>query len=85
MLQVQLASALHPLHEEPELAGHERQVVLAVAATVVECVPAPHTTQVAAAVVENVPATQLVQAREPVVDLKVPATQAEQTPPFGPV
>ena len=85
MLQVQLASALHPLHEEPELAGHERQVVLAVAATVVEYVPAPHTTQVAAAVVENVPATQLVQAREPVVDLKVPATQAVQTPPLGPV
>jgi hypothetical protein len=84
-LQAQLASALHPLHVEPELAGQERQVALAVAAIVVEYVPTGHRTQVAAAVVENVPAAQLVHATEPVVDLKVPATQAEQTPPFGPV
>ena len=59
------------------------------AAIVVEYVPAGHMTQVvlfvAAIVVENMPAAQLVQATEPVVDLKVPATQAVQTPPFGPV
>jgi hypothetical protein len=36
MLQVQLAIALQPLHEEPELAGQERQVATAVPAIVVE-------------------------------------------------
>jgi hypothetical protein len=50
MLQVQLASALQPPHEAPELAGHARQVVATVAPNVVEYVPTP----------------QLVHAAEPV-------------------
>ncbi len=52
-LQVQLVSALQPLHDAPELAGHTRQVVATVAPTVVEYVTA----------------LQLVHAAEPVVVL----------------
>ncbi len=54
---------------ELELEGHARQVVAAVAPTVVEYVAAP----------------QLVHATEPVVVLYVPVTQAVHGPPGGPV
>ncbi len=57
-LQVQLASALQPLHEAPALAGHARQVVATVAPVVVEYVPAP----------------QSVHAAEPVALLYFPGT-----------
>jgi hypothetical protein len=64
LLQVQLASALQPLHEPPVLAGHARQVVATVAPSVVEYVPA----------------TQFVHATEPVVVLYFPATHRVQKP-----
>jgi hypothetical protein len=48
-----------------------------------------HVTQVAASVapvlVEYVPAPQSVHAALPVLNMYLPATQVEQTPPFGPV
>jgi hypothetical protein len=50
-LQVQLASALQPLHEAPELAGQAIQVVATVAPAVVEYVPAPQLVHVAEPVV----------------------------------
>jgi hypothetical protein len=54
---------------ELELTGHVRQV----------------TANVAAVLVEYVPAAQSVHAALPILILYLPATQAEQTPPFGPV
>jgi hypothetical protein len=73
VLQVQLASALQTLHEAPELAGHARQVVATVAATVVENLPAPQLVQavatVAAVVIEYFPASQLVHVAVPAVVL----------------
>jgi hypothetical protein len=54
---------------EFELAGHAKQRVAAVAAVVIEYVPA----------------AQLVHTALPVVVLKVPATQATHGPPPGPV
>ncbi len=52
-LQVQLTSALQPLHEAPELSGQATQVAAFVAAGVAEYVPAP----------------QLVHATEPLAGL----------------
>ena len=52
-----------------EFTGHAKHVATDVAPTVAEYVPCP----------------QLVHARVPVVILYLPAVQAEQTPPSGPV
>jgi len=54
---------------ELEPVGHARQVVAAVAPTVVEYVPVP----------------QLVHTAVPVMILYFPAAQAVHTPPLGPV
>ena len=69
MLHLQEIIAEHPLHVEPELVGHARQVMRPVAAMVSEYVPDP----------------QLVHAAEPLEILYFPATQFEHTPPSGPV
>jgi hypothetical protein len=50
-LQVQLASALQPLHEAPELAGHATQVAADVAPTVAEYLPVPQLVHAAELVV----------------------------------
>ncbi len=63
------ATAAELILVEFELAGHVRQVVAVVAATVVEYVPVP----------------QCVHGAEPVVFLYVPAAHVEHVPPFGPV
>ena len=66
---MQLANAVHSLHDEPEFVGHARQVAPVVPAVVVEYLPVP----------------QLVHAIEPVILLYFPAVQAVHKPPSGPV
>jgi hypothetical protein len=77
-LQVQLASAVHPLHEAPELAGHATQTSN-VDVCIVEYFPAGHRKQVDVAVAtEYVHGAHAIQSPVPLVFLYVPTGHAEQ-------